>query len=270
MLNWLLENEAGVRLASFLGIFLIVGVWELLLPRRRRELSRWVRWPSNLALMAVNTVILRLVFPVLAVGVATYVQSQKFGLLQQVAWPGWLKILLAIVFMDFIIYLQHVVFHMVPVFWRLHRMHHVDVDLDVTSGARFHSIEMVLSMLIKMATIWLLGPDPAAVVIFEIILNGMAMFNHGNIYMPEKMDRALRFLIVTPDMHRVHHSVHMDETNSNYGFNLALWDRLLGTYLPAPRDGQEQMHIGLTEFRDRRFSYLHYLLAIPFLRGRSS
>ncbi len=258
-------NEAAIRLGFFLGIFAVMALWELAAPRRALTVSKAVRWLNNLGLVALNTVLLRLLFPAAAVGVAAWAQQQGWGLLNHFAPPFWAAVLISVVAMDFVIWLQHVMVHAIPLLWRLHRVHHADPDYDVTTGARFHPVEIVLSMLIKFATILLLGPPLAGVILFEVILNGMAMFNHGNVRLPEAADRVLRTLLVTPDMHRVHHSVEDDETNSNFGFNLSLWDRLFGTYRAQPRGGHEGMRIGIHRYHaPADVSWLPGLLSLPF------
>ncbi|MBT3196612.1 MAG: sterol desaturase family protein [Gammaproteobacteria bacterium] len=264
---WVVENESTVRLSFFIGIFLAVALWELLSPRRLLLLSRWLRWSNNLALVALNTAILRLLFPLAAVGVAATAATEGWGLLNHTDLSAEITILIAVVVMDFVIWLQHVMVHAIPLLWRLHRVHHADLDYDVTTGARFHPIEIVLSMLIKIATILLLGPPVVAVILFEVILNAMAMFNHGNIRLPETMDRVLRTLVVTPDMHRVHHSIEEDEANTNFGFNLSCWDRLLGTYRAEPRQGQEGMVIGVEGMNQQaKTNQLIGMLLLPFSR----
>ena len=268
--DWLLAHEPAVRLSFFLGVFAIMAMWELFAPRRALTVSKAVRWANNLGLVAVNTVLLRLLFPAAAVGVAAFATQQGWGFLNYYLLPPWLAVPLAVVVMDFVIWLQHVMVHAIPVLWRLHRVHHADPDYDVTTGARFHPIEIVLSMLIKFATILLLGPPVVAVIIFEVLLNATAMFNHGNVRLPVNIDRVLRWFVVTPDMHRVHHSVEDDETNSNFGFSLPWWDRLFGTYRDQPRGGHEGMTIGIHGFRAARdVSWLSGLLILPF-RGRIS
>ncbi|MET0003213.1 MAG: sterol desaturase family protein [Candidatus Thiodiazotropha sp.] len=265
--EWVLGNELPIRLIFFFGAFAIIALWEIHSPRRQLTVSKGARWINNLGLVALNTVILRLLFPAAAVGVALLVQKQGWGLLNYVAIPFPLSVIIAVVAMDFVIYLQHVMVHAVPLLWRLHRVHHADLDYDVTTGARFHTIEIILSMLIKMATIILLGPPLVAVVIFEILLNATAMFNHGNISIPERIDRVLRLFVVTPDMHRVHHSVHAPMANSNFGFNLPWWDRLFGTYVAQPPEGHVEMEIGLNEFRDpQQVDRLPGMLMLPFVR----
>ncbi len=267
MNDFILNNEQTIRLGAFLGIFALIALWELASPRRQQSLSRLQRWSSNLGLVALNTLLLRLLFPAAAVGMAAFAGAQGWGLLNYLAWPFWLQLLLSLILLDLVIYLQHVMVHAVPALWRLHRVHHADLEYDLTTGARFHPIEIILSMMIKITTIAALGPPVVAVVLFEVILNGMAMFNHGNIELPGAVDRILRRLIVTPDMHRVHHSVEVDETNSNFGFNLSLWDRLMGTYREQPRQGQLGMQIGIDSLRDPRITNrLDGMLRIPFIR----
>ncbi len=270
MNEWLLEHELAVRLGFFIGVFVLMAAWELAAPRRVLSVPKLARWVNNLALVALNTVVLRLLFPAAAVGVALFAAREGWGLFNYLDAPGWLALLLSVLVLDFAIYLQHVMFHAIPLLWRLHRVHHADLDIDVTTGARFHPIEIVLSMLIKFAVIAVLGPPVAAVVIFEVLLNATAMFNHSNVRLPLAVDRVLRTLIVTPDMHRVHHSVEDFETNSNFGFNLSLWDRLFGTYRAQPIAGHEGMTIGIRTFRDPRLcARLPGMLRIPFI-GRVS
>jgi sterol desaturase/sphingolipid hydroxylase (fatty acid hydroxylase superfamily) len=268
--SFIQAHEAAIRLASFLGIFALMAAWEVLAPRRALTLSRALRWGNNLGLVAFNTVLLRLLFPAAAAGMAAFAAAQGWGLLNHFPVPYWVAVVLGVIAMDFVIWLQHVMVHAVPVLWRLHRVHHADLDYDLTTGARFHPLEIILSMLIKLATIMVLGPPVLAVILFEIILNGMAMFNHANVRLPAALDRILRWVVVTPDMHRVHHSVEDDETNSNFGFNLSWWDRLLGTYRDQPRGGHEGMTIGIRGYRNpRQVTWLPGLLSLPF-RGRIS
>ena len=225
-------------------------VWELLAPRRALTVSKTLRWVNNLGLVFLNSFVLRLLFPAAAVGVAAWAQQQGWGLLNLYQVPTTVAVILSVIAMDFVIWVQHVLFHAIPVLWRLHRVHHADLDYDVTTGARFHTIEIIISMIIKFATIALLGPPVVAVVIFEVMLNATAMFNHGNVGLPPRLDRVLRWVLVTPDMHRVHHSVEDDEANSNFGFSLTWWDRLFGTYREQPRAGHEGMTIGIHKYRD--------------------
>ena len=268
MTEFILAHEAGIRLTLFLSVLAVMIGWEFAQPRRRLSARLGVRWSSNLGLVAVNALLVRLAFPVAAVGTAAVAAERGWGLFNAVAAPSWLAIVLSVVALDLAIYVQHVVFHKVPPLWRLHRMHHTDVDIDATTGVRFHPIEIALSMAIKMAMIVALGAPAVAVVIFEVLLNATAMFNHGNVKLPRALDRLLRLVIVTPDFHRVHHSVYRDETDSNYGFNLSVWDRLFRTYRPQPRDGHEQMTIGLDIFRDPRQRHLDKLLIQPFVTDR--
>ena len=261
----ILDSEPMIRLGFFVGVFATVALWEVLAPRRALTLGRAVRWASNLGIVALNTLVVRLLFPAAAVGVAAFCAAQGWGVLNLVDLPLWLAIVLAVVAMDLVIWLQHVMVHAIPLLWRLHRVHHADLDYDVTTGARFHPFEIVLSMMIKFATIVVLGPPVVAVVIFEVLLNASSMFNHGNVRLPAAADRVLRLFVVTPDMHRVHHSVFENETNSNFGFCLPWWDRLFGTYVAQPRDGHVGMVIGLSEFRDpREADRLAGMLAMPF------
>ncbi len=267
----LIQHEPAIRLGCFLGIFVLVALWELRAPRRALRLPRGLRWGNNLGLVALNTLLLRLLFPVAAVGLAALAAEEGWGLLNLYTLPSGLAIFIAVVALDLIIWTQHRMVHAIPVLWRLHRVHHADLDYDLTTGARFHPLEILLSLLIKLASILVLGPPVAAVILFEVILSGMAMFNHGNLQLPDWLDRALRLLLVTPDMHRVHHSVEEDEANSNFGFNLSLWDRLFGTYRAQPRAGQVGMAIGIRGWSDPKWvSWLPGLLALPFLGGTGS
>jgi len=266
--DWILGNEAPIRLSFFFGIFTVMAVWELLSPRRVLSTSKSMRWINNLGLVFLNTFVLRLLFPAAAVGVALFAREQGWGLFNYIQAPFVLAVILSVIIMDGVIYLQHVMVHAVPLLWRLHRVHHADPDYDVTTGARFHPLEIILSMLIKFATILLLGPPLIAVVIFEVLLNATAMFNHGNVKLPFAVDRILRWLVVTPDMHRVHHSVEDDEANSNFGFSLPWWDRLFGTYRDQPRGGHDEMTIGIHNYHDpRQISWLSGMLLLPF-KGR--
>ena len=267
---FLQTHEAAIRLGFFVGTFALMALWEVLAPRRSLTVGKVLRWVNNLGLVALNTLLLRLLFPAAAVGMAAFAAQQGWGVLNYAEPPFWVAVLIAVIALDFVIWLQHVMVHAIPLLWRLHRVHHADPDYDLTTGARFHPIEIILSMLIKFATIALLGPPVVAVIIFEVLLNATAMFNHGNVRLPTRVDRVLRWFVVTPDMHRVHHSVEDDETNSNFGFNLPWWDRLFGTYRDQPRGGHEGMTIGIRGYNQPRdVSWLPGLLVLPF-RGRTS
>ncbi|GMQ95857.1 MAG: sterol desaturase family protein [Gammaproteobacteria bacterium] len=264
--QFVMSYEAPIRLGFFLGIFAVMALWEWRAPRRTLSVSKVLRWANNLGLVFLNTLLLRALFPAAAVGMAVFAHSRGWGLFNYFETPYALAVLASVVVLDFVIYLQHVMFHAVPALWRLHRVHHADLDIDVTTGARFHPIEIILSMLIKFAAIAVLGAPVLAVVIFEVLLNATAMFNHSNVRMPGAVDTVLRWLVVTPDMHRVHHSVEQDEANSNFGFNLPWWDRLLGTYRPQPRAGHEAMTIGIDTFRDpKHCDNLWGMLVLPFV-----
>jgi sterol desaturase/sphingolipid hydroxylase (fatty acid hydroxylase superfamily) len=266
MNDFILNHEPAIRLACFFGIFAIMAVWELLAPRRRLSQPKARRWFNNLGLVVFNTALLRLAFPLAAVGMATTAGLNDWGLFNRVEAPGWLALIASVVILDGAIYLQHVMFHAVPLFWRLHRVHHADLDFDVTTGSRFHPVEILLSMLIKFAVIVLLGPPVVAVVVFEVLLNATAMFNHSNVRLPAPLDAFLRWVIVTPDMHRVHHSHLEYETNSNFGFNLSVWDRLFGTYRNQPEEGHEGMVIGIDTFRDAAHCVtLRGMLGMPLI-----
>lgn len=269
MSEFLLANEPSIRLGIFLGVLLLMALWEVAAPRRRQEIPRLLRWSNNLALVVVDTLVVRLTFPVVAVGLALTAQQKGWGFFNIVETPERLAILASVILLDLVIYLQHVMFHAVPALWRLHRMHHADLEFDVTTGLRFHPVEILLSMALKLAAVAALGPPAIAVLIFEVLLNGTAMFNHSNIRMPLGLERMLRWIVVTPDMHRVHHSILPAETNSNFGFNLPWWDRLLGTYRGQPEAGHDAMTIGIEQFRTPRDLWLDRMLVQP-LRGPAS
>jgi sterol desaturase/sphingolipid hydroxylase (fatty acid hydroxylase superfamily) len=259
-----MQKELIIRLSVFAAVLLLVALWEIIAPRRTLQVNKRKRWLTNLSLVVIDTVAVRFMFPILPVALAQVAESRGWGLFNSVSLTLWLNILLSFIILDFIIYLQHRLFHHIPLLWRLHRMHHTDLDLDVTSGNRFHPLEIVISMLIKMAAIILLGAPAVAVLAFEVVLNACAMFNHGNIKLPAAVDRLLRLVLVTPDMHRVHHSVIVRETNSNFGFNLPWWDRICRTYRPQPEKGHLDMTIGLREYRNPEKLTLPRLLVQPF------
>lgn len=263
-----MENESIIRLGVFLGLFTILALLETLLPRRARSQTRNKRWVTNWGITIANALTLRvmaLALPLLAVGAAVDAQAQGWGLFNALTWPVWLEITLTILIMDFAIWLQHLITHKVPLLWQLHRVHHADRDMDVTTAIRFHPVEIGLSMLLKIGLVYLLGPSAVAVIVFEIMLNGTAMFNHANIRLPLWLDALVRRVLVTPDMHRVHHSVHRAEHDSNYGFSLSIWDQIFGTYIAQPKAGHDEMAIGL-EWQDDRPSRLGWSLSLPFMR----
>jgi sterol desaturase/sphingolipid hydroxylase (fatty acid hydroxylase superfamily) len=262
-----LHTEPLIRLASFAGVFAVMAAWEFLAPRRPQAVGRWKRWPGNIGIVVIDTLAVQVLFPTAAVGVALIGQAQCWGLLNVIALPRGLEVAAAVVLLDLAIYFQHVLFHAVPVLWRLHRMHHADLEFDVTTGLRFHPIEIVLSMIIKIAVVAALGAPAIAVIIFEVLLNATSMFNHSNIRIAAGLELALRWLVVTPEMHRVHHSIDMRETNSNFGFSLPWWDRLLGTYRPQPAAGHNGMALGVKEFRDPAGLRLDRMLLQPLRRG---
>lgn len=265
MTDLLLTNAPLIRLVFFLGILFVMAEWEVLAPRKSREIGRLLRWTNNLGVVVLGTVLIRLVFPIVAVGLAVFAEAQGWGLLNVLDLPFWLAFVASVLVLDLAIYLQHVMFHAVPALWRLHRMHHADLEFDVTTGLRFHPLESLLSMGIKLGVVAALGPPAVAVLVFEVVLNATAMFNHGNVRIPLGLDKVLRLLVVTPDMHRVHHSIYPNETNSNFGFNVPWWDRLLGTYRAQPKDGHEAMTIGIEQFRTPRDLWLDRMLIQPLL-----
>ncbi|MEX0692855.1 MAG: sterol desaturase family protein [Rhodospirillales bacterium] len=259
-----LTHEGMIRIAIFATVLIAMMLLEAWLPRRRRSLERRQRWPANLGIVVAGSVLARLILPLPPVAVALWAEQSGTGLLNVIDMPSPISIVASFIFLDLAIYTQHVVFHKIPMLWRLHRMHHADTDFDVTTGIRFHPFEIILSLLIKIALITALGIPAIAVIVFEIALNAFSMFNHANLRLPAFADRTLRRLIVTPDMHRVHHSWHGDELNSNFGFNLSIWDRLFKTYRAQPKDGHDDMNIGLSSFREAKNRSLTGLLMIPF------
>jgi sterol desaturase/sphingolipid hydroxylase (fatty acid hydroxylase superfamily) len=263
MLDIVTAHEPALRFAAFLGVFALVAGWEALQPRRARRFRRRERWPHNLGLLVVDGVLVRLVAPGVVIGVAMAGEAHGWGLLNAHAMPAWTKAMVAVVMLDLAIYFQHVLFHAVPVLWRLHRVHHADTDFDVTTGTRFHPFEILLSVAIKCAAVAVIGAPAIAVLAFEMLLNATALFNHANGRLPASVGRWLRWFVVTPDMHRVHHSIVVQETNSNFGFNLPYWDHLFGTYRAQPPSGHEAMTIGLPAFRDSREIRLDRLLLQP-------
>ncbi|UJS22091.1 MAG: sterol desaturase family protein [Candidatus Brocadia sp.] len=266
MSAFVLSHEVLIRLGAFFGVLAIMTLWELIAPRRTLTAPKMLRWMNNLGITFLNSFLLRIIFPAAAAGMATFAQKHGWGIFNYFRLPHSMVVVVSVIIMDFAIYLQHVMFHAVPVFWRMHRMHHADPDIDVTTGVRFHPFEIILSMLIKFAVIAALGTPVLAVVVFEVTLNATSLFNHGNVRILRSVDSVLRWFMVTPDMHRVHHSMEGYETNSNFGFNLPWWDRWLGTYRAQPRMGHEGMAIGLRDFQDtKRCITLPGMLAIPFI-----
>ncbi|WNM63377.1 sterol desaturase family protein [Candidatus Nitrospira neomarina] len=260
-----MNSDIIIRLSAFIGIFAIMAVWEWLSPRRAWSASRSTRWGINLAMGVGNTVFIRMLTASGAVGAAVLAAQGEVGFFNQVDWPWWGEFTLVVILLDLVVYFQHVLMHAVPLLWRLHMVHHTDVDFDVTTGVRFHPLEILLSMVIKISAVLLLGASPGAVVAFEVLLNATSMFNHSNVRIPWTVDRLLRWFLVTPDMHRIHHSVIPWETNRNFGFNLPWWDRLLGTYWRDPIQGHKRMEIGLEEYRDATQLTWWRLMALPFL-----
>lgn len=264
MSDFILVNEPAIRILGFVSVLSLMAVWEALAARRHQTIKRLLRWPANLAIVVLGTLAIRLLFPLAAVGAAVYASEQGWGLLNLVSIPGWIAVVLAIIALDLAIYFQHRIFHAVPWLWRLHRMHHADLEFDVTTGLRFHPLEIVLSMVIKMAVVVLIGAPALAVVVFEVLLNASSLFNHGNVRLPQRVDRWLRLILVTPDMHRVHHSAIQRETDSNFGFSVSWWDRLFETYRAQPEKGHLGMTIGIEDFRTERDLRLDQMLIQPF------
>ncbi|SET43182.1 Sterol desaturase/sphingolipid hydroxylase, fatty acid hydroxylase superfamily [Marinobacter segnicrescens] len=263
MTETLLAHEPVIQFGFFLSVLVTMALWEVFAARRPQAVGRRTRWPANLMIVVLDTLAVRVLFPVAAVGAALMASENGWGLLNLVALPAWVSVVLAVLMLDAAIYFQHRVFHAVPWLWRLHRMHHADLEFDVTTALRFHPVEIVLSMMIKVAIVVLLGAPVLAVLIFEVLLNATAMFNHGNVRLPLWLDKWLRLIVVTPDMHRVHHSIIRRETDSNFGFNLPWWDRLFGTYRDQPEKGHLGMTIGIEDFRTRRDLRLDQMLIQP-------
>ena len=261
-----MDHDLLWRLGVFVGLFALFATLEALAPRRTRSQPRNTRWFTNLSIVVLDTLALRalaIALPLLAVGAAVDAGRMGWGLFNTLDWPLWLEVVLAILILDLAIWAQHLVTHKVPILWRFHRVHHADRDFDVTTALRFHPVEILASMMLKIGLVYLLGPAALAVLLFEIILNGTAMFNHSNLRLPLWLDRAVRLVLVTPDMHRVHHSIHRHEHDSNYGFALSVWDRIFRTYRPKPEAGHDLMTVGL-EWQDERPSRLGWALMLPF------
>jgi len=258
-----MDADSALRAGAFLAAFAAVALWEALAPRRRRALARARRWPANLGLLLVDIAVLRIVAPGAAIATAVMAQSRGWGVLSALELPAWAAILASVALLDLVIYFQHVTFHAVPTLWRLHRVHHADLDFDATTGVRFHPVEILISTMLKCAAIVAIGASPMAVIVFEALLNATSLFNHANASLPPRVERWVRRFIVTPDMHRVHHSIEYDESSSNFGFNLPLWDRLFGTYRAQPRVAHESMTLGVDAFREPADSRLDQLLVQP-------
>ena len=259
-----MEFDISIRLFAFLSVFGLMAAWETIAPRRQQSTLRVKRWIANLSVAVLNTVVIRIVLASGAVGVAMVAAEQGWGIFNMLHWPVWIEVMLAVILFDLLIYVQHVAFHAVPILWKVHMVHHADPDYDVTTAVRFHPVEAILSMVLKVAGVVIIGASPTAVLAFEVILNGMAMFNHANVRIFPSVDGVLRWMMVTPDMHRTHHSIVPRETNSNFGFNLPWWDRWFGTYLENPSQGHERMTLGLRQFRSPAFLKLSNILKLPF------
>jgi len=261
----LLEHESAIRLGSFLGVFVLLALWEALAPRRAPDASKVIRWSNNAALVIANMLLIRLLFPLAAVGLAVFVEERGTGVFNMFPVPYVVAVVVSLLAFDLAVYLIHLAFHTAPVLWRMHRVHHADVDVDVATAVRFHPIQMVLSAAVKLAVILVLGPPVLAVLLFETLFQALLLFNHTNVRIAPAVERVLRWFIVTPDMHRVHHSIHPAETNSNFGFALPWWDRLFGTYRAEPAMGHERMALGIDSFRTERDFWLDRMLLNPFL-----
>ncbi len=263
------STESSLRLGIFVGVLAVMGLWELVMPRRDLVAPKARRWFTNFAIVLIDTALLRIAFPILAVGLAAWTTKAGWGLFNWLDWPVWIEVILCVALLDLAIYAQHVASHKVPILWRVHQVHHADRDFDVSTAVRFHPVEILLSMLWKFVVILALGPASLSVFLFEVLLNATAMFNHANVRLPLALDAVLRLVLVTPDMHRVHHSVEHNETDSNYGFNLSIWDRMFKTYIPQPSAGHEAMEIGLKEYRDMAPTRLGWSLMLFLKPGRA-
>ena len=259
-----MSEEAAIRFGVFVGLFVIMAGLEYFAPRRKLRPVKALRWLTNWAIIIINSVLVRLLFKTAAVGAALWATENGYGLFNMIALPYWLAFIISFLVLDFAIWFSHLASHKVPIFWRIHRMHHSDIDIDVTTAIRFHPVEIILSMFWKYLIVLALGAPAASVLVFEIVLNGGALFNHANFKLPLSIDKVLRLLIVTPDMHRVHHSIIRKETDSNYGFNLSIWDRMFGTYIDQPSKGHDEMTIGLEEWQDEKPARLDWILMVPF------
>lgn len=263
-MDFLIENEQNIRLGVSVGLLVLLAGAEFIAPLAKRRTGRPMQWFTNVAIIIIDTAILRLLFPLLAVSVALYADDNSIGLFNIIELNSWLVIILSLLSLDLLIYGQHVLVHKVPILWRLHRMHHTEIGLDVTTANRFHPIEIIISMLIKMAFVLLMGVPIAAVILFEILLNGLALFNHSNIRLPRALEKLLRTVIITPEIHWIHHSEIVSETNSNYGFNLCIWDKLFGTYIDKPTLQYNEMQQGLNEFGfDKSLNFVELIIS-PF------
>lgn len=262
-----MKFDIAIRVIAFVSMFGLMASWEAIAPRRKTATLKVSRWIANLSVAVLNTMVIRILMASGAVGVAMVTAENGWGILNMLHWPVWIEIVLAVLLLDLMIYLQHLGFHAVPVLWKIHMVHHADPDYDVTTAVRFHPVEALLSMVLKMAGVTIIGASPTSVLAFEVILNGMAMFNHANVRMPAFVDWILRWVVVTPDMHRIHHSIFLRETNRNFGFNLPWWDYMFGTYLASPSRGHERMTFGLKKFRSPACLKLLNILKLPF--GRS-
>jgi len=262
-----MEFDSFIRVIAFLGVFVLMASWETMAPRRRMSSVRWKRWVANLSVTVLNTAVIRIVLASGAVGMAIVAKEQGWGILNMLQWSTWIEVTLAVVALDLLIYFQHVTSHAVPALWKFHMVHHADPDYDVTTAVRFHPVEAGLSMVLKIVGVAIIGASPTAVLAFEVILNGMAMVNHANVRIHPSVDNILRWMMVTPDMHRTHHSIVPLESKSNFGFNLPWWDRMFGTYLEHPSQGHERMILGLKHFRSPACLTLHNILKLPFRRA---
>jgi sterol desaturase/sphingolipid hydroxylase (fatty acid hydroxylase superfamily) len=261
-------NTLIIRLSIFVGTFISLAIWEVLTPRRERVVKRTFRWGNNLGIVVLNNIIVYAI-PFAPIAAALLAGEQEWGLFNILSVPGWVSIIACILILDVLIYLQHLAFHRVGLLWALHKMHHIDTEVDITTALRFHPIEIVLSLGIKIGAVIALGADPLAVLIFESLLNSSAMFNHANAYIPLRLDHLLRSFLVTPDMHRIHHSTKRKEMDSNFGFFLSWWDRLFNTYTRDPMEGQLLMKIGVPGFLKTKYQYFHMMLGAPFIKGET-
>jgi len=261
----LFQYESYIRLGAFLGLFILLMAWEIVSPKRKLLQLRRFRWFSNIGLIVTSSILIRFIIPTAAVGIAFQVEQDNLGFLNRLDLSAASQFIIAFILMDLAIYFQHVMFHALPMFWRFHRVHHSDLDCDISTGLRFHPFEMIISILFKFIVIVSIGAPVIAVICFEIILNAASMFTHSNIKLPSNLEKLVRWIVVTPDMHRIHHSVNENETNSNFGFFISVWDRLFATYINEPKEGQQNMEIGLHGFRQAKWQNLRWLIYLPFV-----
>ncbi|MCM1991213.1 sterol desaturase family protein [Oceanirhabdus seepicola] len=263
-----MKNLRNIRIGAFLGTLVIMIILQKVKPRRKWEFSFWKRGFSNISIVILNNLLIFLVLPLVPIKMAFIVQEKGIGLLNNINIFKWIKVLIEVLLLDMLVYWQHRIFHKIGFLWKLHKMHHVDLELDSTTGVRFHPIEIIISTLLKVGLIALIGASPISVVIFEIILNSASLFNHANIYISLKADKILRKVLITPDMHRVHHSIHMNERNSNFGFSVPWWDFIFKSYKAQPKGGHVNMKLGIEDMPEEKYTYFPGMLLVPFITNK--